>query len=76
MKIRFGARIRCTRCCGYFHRKRMTEKLGLICLIQSTLVLATKLVWITIQTDEKPEPWWPKTWPQKGELTMMSLGGG
>jgi hypothetical protein len=54
----------------------MTEKLGLICLIQSTLVLATKLVWISIQADEKPESWWPKTWPQKGELTMMSLGGG
>jgi hypothetical protein len=33
----------------------MTEKLGLIRLIQSTLVLGTKLVWITRQADEKPE---------------------
>jgi hypothetical protein len=48
MKIRFGARIRCTRCYGYFHSKRMKEKLGLIRLIQSSLLLGTKVIWIII----------------------------
>jgi hypothetical protein len=29
-----------------------------------------------LQADKKPEPWWPKTWPQKGEpMTKLSLGG-
>jgi hypothetical protein len=29
-----------------------------------------------LQADDKPEPWRPKTWPQKGDSTTnLSLGG-
>jgi hypothetical protein len=28
------------------------------------------------RVDDKVEPWWPKTWPQKGEsMTKLSRGG-
>jgi hypothetical protein len=28
-----------------------------------------------LQADKKPEPWWPKTWLQKGKsMTKLSLG--